>query len=124
MNASYQGYPQNGNTFVPWTGHVTQPPLPPAQPPTLPVTAGTVFYPTVNTRPYSPEPDVGFLTRQMVQVCLHVFIYIWSCLSIVTKVNTLALIKFDFHKICISNILCRYSHATGAIIEGLNLTLL
>ena len=63
MRASYNGYPQmTGNTFVPWTGEMT--------PPAMPATAGTVFYPSVNARPYSPEPDMGYVTRGMIRVSL------------------------------------------------------
>lgn len=65
MRASMPTYPMNGNgnTFVPWTGEPMQQPGHQQL-----VTAGTVFYPSVNARPYSPEPDMGYVTRNMVRV--------------------------------------------------------
>ena len=64
MRASMPTYPMAGNTFVPWTGE----PVPVQQPGPQPVTAGTVFYPSINARPYSPEPDMGYVTKNMIRV--------------------------------------------------------
>lgn len=64
VRTSMPAYPMAGNTFVPWTGE----PVPMQQTIPQPVTAGTVFYPSINARPYSPEPDMGYATRNMIRV--------------------------------------------------------